>query len=111
MTEKIYCDLYAKLISSLSKDNDSKLVNYSKDICNQFFEKNINASLNELKDDTCDYENICKILKEKAEFTGGFIFIANLFHKFRSPASNKTHDFSTQNFKSNQKQNDDIIDI
>ena len=46
-----------------------------------------------------------------AALIGILIFIANLFKNFRSPASNKTHDFPTQNYKSNQKQNDDIIDI
>lgn len=79
MTEKIYSNLYAKLISDLYKSHNSDIVNYTQDICNKFFEDKIETSLNELKDDIEDYENICKILKNKMEFTGGFIFIANLF--------------------------------
>ena len=39
------------------------------------------------------------------------IFIANLFQKGRSPISKKTHDFPTEPYKNNPKQNDDIIDI
>ena len=42
---------------------------------------------------------------------GILIFIANLFQKNRSTISNQTHDFPTQRYKNNPKQNDDIIDI
>ena len=42
---------------------------------------------------------------------GILIFIANLFQKNRPTISNETHDFPTERYKNNPKQNDDIIDI
>jgi len=80
MVEKIYSDIYAKLIRDLYKSNDDcKIVEYVRDNCNDFFKNTVSAVLTELKEDIDNYEKICEILKNKAIFTGGFIFIANLF--------------------------------
>ena len=46
-----------------------------------------------------------------ALLVGIVIFTVNLFQRNRSPISNQTQDFPTKRYKSNPKQNDDVIDI
>ncbi len=79
MIEKIYCNLYAKLLADLYSKNKSDIIKYTQDICDEFFKTRIEFSLNSIGDNSDDYDTICKIIKDKTEFTGGFIFIANLF--------------------------------
>ena len=79
MTEKIYSNLYSKLISELDKSGDSKISEYTILECETFFTKNIKNDIQEIKENIEDYEKICEIIKTKSEFIGGFVFIANLY--------------------------------
>ena len=79
MIEKTYCNLYAKIIGDLYKKSESKILEYTQEVCNDFFDTKIELSKEFNESDLEDYQNLCKLIKEKTEFTGGFVFIANLF--------------------------------
>lgn len=78
MTEKIYSNLYSKLINELY-DDEGLVSKFTIIECETFFEKNIENNIQEIKENIEDYNTICEIIKIKSEFIGGFVFIANLY--------------------------------
>lgn len=79
MTEKIYSNLYSKLINELDNSDEGLVSKFTIIECETFFEKNIENNIQEIKENIEDYDKICEIIKIKSEFIGGFVFIANLY--------------------------------
>ena len=76
ITENIYSNLYAKLLSDLKNIyTDIKLIVINK--CNDFFDTT-HDNVSEL-DDIDNYDKLCEVIKAKSRIVGGFVFIANLY--------------------------------
>ncbi len=81
MEEKFYSDDYAQLVGKLFHSCDSLDKDYLLTRCSSFYNEKISTNVEQLKQNKDgDYDKLCEVFAKKAEFIGGFVFIANLFN-------------------------------
>ena len=78
VTEKGYSYIYAQLLSNLYEKGCDDLKEICDELSNNFYNKSSEISIEESTSDMTESE-IRNLYATKMKFTGGFIFIANLF--------------------------------